>query len=342
MMIDFVDGRPTSSSCTTIIESGLDIPRANTMFIDRADMFGLAQLYQLRGRVGRASERAYCYLHHPARGGAQLRRQEAPRGAAALHRARRRLPHRLARPRDPRRRRSARRRAVGHHRRRRLRDLHDHARRGGRRAQGRADPRGARSRAHLRLARLHPRRLRARRRPASRVLQPPSSARDEQEVREIVAEIDDRYGPPPDEVELLADIMIVKGLGRRLGARRHRADRGAPRRSRSRDDTPLEPAAVMRLVNAKNSPWKLTPDMRLSRGVRRRRARRSGLRWPRSCWGIYWRLRRSNGSARALFLFAAGHVVVVATDGARKLLVVVVGRRVMRAACSLLLPKPGA
>ncbi len=54
--------------CTTIIESGMDIPRTNTIIIDRADTFGLSQLYQLRGRVGRGSERAYCYLFVPPHG----------------------------------------------------------------------------------------------------------------------------------------------------------------------------------------------------------------------------------------------------------------------------------
>ncbi|HSL10472.1 MAG TPA: transcription-repair coupling factor [Actinomycetota bacterium] len=52
--------------CTTIIESGLDVPSANTLIVDRADMLGLAQLYQLRGRVGRSSERAFAYFFFPA------------------------------------------------------------------------------------------------------------------------------------------------------------------------------------------------------------------------------------------------------------------------------------
>src|SRR4029077_1818731 len=64
-MLDFVEGRFDVLASTAIVESGLDIPRANTMIIDRADLFGLAELYQLRGRVGRSKERAYCYLVVP-------------------------------------------------------------------------------------------------------------------------------------------------------------------------------------------------------------------------------------------------------------------------------------
>lgn len=61
-MNQFYDGKFDVLLATTIVESGLDIPTANTMIIHRGDMFGLSQLYQIRGRVGRAKTRAYCYL----------------------------------------------------------------------------------------------------------------------------------------------------------------------------------------------------------------------------------------------------------------------------------------
>ena len=61
-MLGFVTGRTDILVATTIIESGLDIPNANTIFIDQADQYGLADLHQLRGRVGRYKHRAYCYL----------------------------------------------------------------------------------------------------------------------------------------------------------------------------------------------------------------------------------------------------------------------------------------
>ena len=68
VMVDFASGAFDVLVCTTIIESGLDIPNVNTMLVERADRFGLSQLYQLRGRVGRAGKRAYVYfLYDPTK-----------------------------------------------------------------------------------------------------------------------------------------------------------------------------------------------------------------------------------------------------------------------------------
>ncbi|BDV41097.1 transcription-repair-coupling factor [Geotalea uraniireducens] len=68
VMLGFMHGETNLLLCTTIIESGLDIPNANTLIVDRADTFGLAQLYQLRGRVGRSKQRAYAYFLIPGEG----------------------------------------------------------------------------------------------------------------------------------------------------------------------------------------------------------------------------------------------------------------------------------
>src|SRR3546814_8732330 len=65
----FYDRKYAVLLSTTIVESGLDIPSANTLVVHRADRFGLAQLYQLLGRVGRAKTRAYAYLTTPDHGG---------------------------------------------------------------------------------------------------------------------------------------------------------------------------------------------------------------------------------------------------------------------------------
>ncbi|MGH7553294.1 MAG: transcription-repair coupling factor, partial [Longimicrobiales bacterium] len=65
VMRRFLEGEVDVLVTTAIIENGLDVPTANTLIVDRADMFGLAQLYQLRGRVGRSHHRAYCYLLVP-------------------------------------------------------------------------------------------------------------------------------------------------------------------------------------------------------------------------------------------------------------------------------------
>ena len=65
-MLAFLRGDADVLVCTSIIESGIDIPQANTLIVERADIFGLAQLYQIRGRVGRSRERAYAYLLYPS------------------------------------------------------------------------------------------------------------------------------------------------------------------------------------------------------------------------------------------------------------------------------------
>ncbi|MGM0557696.1 MAG: transcription-repair coupling factor [Myxococcota bacterium] len=67
VMLDYIEGDVNVLVCSSIIESGLDIPNANTIVVNRADLFGLSQLYQLRGRVGRSKERAYAYLLIPPR-----------------------------------------------------------------------------------------------------------------------------------------------------------------------------------------------------------------------------------------------------------------------------------
>ena len=82
-MTSFLRGEIDVLVCSTIIESGLDVPNANTMIIDRADRFGLAELYQLRGRVGRWKNQAYCYLLLPRH---QLISSDARKRLSAIRR----------------------------------------------------------------------------------------------------------------------------------------------------------------------------------------------------------------------------------------------------------------
>jgi transcription-repair coupling factor (superfamily II helicase) len=80
-MLAFLRGEADVLVATSIIESGIDIPQANTLIVERADMFGLSQLYQIRGRVGRSRERAYAYLLYPS---ADTLTHEAGQRLAAL------------------------------------------------------------------------------------------------------------------------------------------------------------------------------------------------------------------------------------------------------------------
>ncbi len=173
VVVDFSEGRYDVLVCTTIIESGIDMPTVNTLVVERSDLLGLGQMHQLRGRVGRSGQRAYAYLFHP-------RDRTADRGGvrAAAHdrrvdRARLRLQDRDARPRDPRRRQPARRGAVGPHRRGRLRPVLPDGHRGGRRDEGRADRAAVGDQARRADRRLPPGRLRHQGGAAARGVPPP-------------------------------------------------------------------------------------------------------------------------------------------------------------------------
>ena len=103
VMQRFIDGELDVLVATTIIENGIDIPNVNTMIVNDADRFGLAQLYQLRGRVGRSNHQAYCYLLYQGHKALTRRGQGAARSDPRVHAPGFRPADRDARPRDSRR-----------------------------------------------------------------------------------------------------------------------------------------------------------------------------------------------------------------------------------------------
>ena len=263
VMIDFVDGRYDVLCCTTIIESGLDIPRANTMIVNQADRFGLAQLYQLRGRIGRSRERAFCYLVVPSD---QRMTDEAAQRLAVLQRFT----------------------ELGAGFQVATADLEI---RGagellGGKQSGLVAAVGFDTYARIleeAVAELRGQPIRPEHDPEISVDVPAflpddyipdtgqrlelyrrlAQATDQDGVRAIALEIEDRYGRLPEEAQLLCEVMVDKTMVRAIGARGY--ELGALRVVLSLGaDTRLDPAKVMRLVQQKGSRWKLTPDMRLS------------------------------------------------------------------------------
>ncbi len=263
-MLDFVEGRYDVLVATAIIESGLDIPRANTMVIDRADLFGLAQLYQLRGRVGRAKDRAYCYLIVPpadamsdearARIEALERHTELGSGfqIASLDLELRGGGDLLGGEQ------SGAVASVGFDLFCQMLDEAVHELRGEVVVHD-VDPElsfdtsavlpdeyindvGIRLSLYKRLA----------------------SAIDEAHVAELAEEMEERFGPAPQDARALVQLMEIKTELRRLKVL------GCEATSRYvtlhlREDTPLDAAKIMNLVRKPKSPYRLTPDMRLTR-----------------------------------------------------------------------------
>ena len=284
VMVDFVGGKFDILVCSTIIESGLDIPRANTMFINRADQLGLAQLYQLRGRIGRSRHRAFCYLLVP--------------GVESLSDAGR----------------QARERGMTDTARQRLATLqrftelgsgfsvasHDLEIRGagellGAKQSGQIAAVGFETYARI----LEEAVAELRGEPITRETDPElntgvaafipddyvddvgqrldlykrlSSAGDEDRVRGLLAEMRDRYGPEPPEVEALGELMVIKGLAAALQATVVDLSPGRLSLTLS-EDTPLTPEQAVELVRNRSSGFRLTPQMRLIRSLTEAEAR---------------------------------------------------------------------
>ncbi|NUP05644.1 MAG: transcription-repair coupling factor [Polyangiaceae bacterium] len=275
-MLDFVEGRYDVLCATAIVESGLDIPRANTMIIDRADIFGLAQLYQLRGRVGRSKERAYCFLVTPpqnemsdeARSRIEAIERHTELGSgfhvASLDLELRGGGDLLGAEQ------SGTIGSIGFELFCQMLDQAVHELRGEPVVHD-IDPElsvdeeallpddyiedvGVRLSLYKRLA----------------------SADGEGEVDEIAVEMEDRFGPPPDAAKRLIRLMRLKTDLRRLRAL------GCEATSRGvtihlAEDTPLEIPKVLALVQAKKSPYKITPDMRITRRISEAEAVKGGL-----------------------------------------------------------------
>ncbi len=164
VMRDFVAQRYNLLLCSTIIETGIDVPTANTIVMSRADKFGLAQLHQLRGRVGRSHHQAYAYLMVPDIEGLTKQAAAAPRRHPADGRAGQRLLPGHARPGNPRRWRGAGRKPERQHAGNRLPALQRDA------VRGRALPEGGQGARPAQPPVRHHRHQPARPRPAARRL----------------------------------------------------------------------------------------------------------------------------------------------------------------------------
>jgi transcription-repair coupling factor (superfamily II helicase) len=264
VMAEFVDGRYDVLCCTAIIETGLDIPRANTIIIDRADIFGLSQLYQLRGRVGRSRERAYCYLVTPPpsvltdearfRIEALERFTELGSGfqVASLDMELRGAGDLLGAEQ------SGNVAAVGF-------DLFVQmleeavAQQRGEEVVHEVDPDLSVDLEHflpddyiddvgLRLS----------------FYKRFASALDEEQVHETAAEMEDRFGAAPRPAADFVRVMTLKPALRELRVLGAEASRSRVT-LHLREDTPLDPAKVMELVGLPRSPYRLTPEMKLTR-----------------------------------------------------------------------------
>jgi transcription-repair coupling factor (superfamily II helicase) len=267
VMLGFLEGRTDLLCCTAIIESGLDIPNANTILIHRADLFGLAQLYQLRGRVGRSDRRAWAYLFLPPEGmltddarrrleaiqdlselgaGFRLATQDLEiRGSGNLLGAEQ----------------SGHIAAVGYEL---YMEMLDEA---VRELRGEASEREIEPEIRLPVAALLPEPYVTDVNQRLVLYKQLSSARDDAEVDEIRADLLDRYGSLPPEAERLLEVIRLKIRCRALGIEGVETS-GRELVLRVAERSRIDPHRLVQLVGRPGTPLRVTPDRRIHMQLR--------------------------------------------------------------------------
>ena len=265
-MLAFIKRKFDILVATTIIESGLDIPNVNTIFINEADKYGLADLHQLRGRVGRYKHRAYAYLLLESDKSVTpnaVKRLKAIEEFTALGAG---FKIALARPRDPRRRQYPGCRAIGPHRERRLRALLLAAGIGGPVVDQPAREAALRLLGRAGLAGLPAARLRARGPHQARALSPAGPAAHAQSFERFSPGDDRPLRPPAPPGRKPADRDRDSHHGRRVEAGTHSRREGRVRRAHLRRPKPGSNAlarrhpGLVRVVDAKKAYVPLGED----------------------------------------------------------------------------------
>ncbi|ABA87354.1 transcription-repair coupling factor [Syntrophotalea carbinolica DSM 2380] len=265
VMMDFVEGKTNVLVCSTIIENGLDIPRANTIIVNRADCFGLAQLYQLRGRVGRSHLRAYAYLlipgestlTHEARERLRVLTELTELGAGfriASHDLELRGAGDLLGPKQ-----SGQIAAIGFEMYAEL--LEDTiAELKGQQREDRIDPE-----IRLGLSAFLPEKYLPD--PNQRLVfyKQLASAEDEETLYDLADELRDRFGDPPDPTLLLMEVMKLRVLMKRLRIATADYD-GHSLTFGFAQDTPVQPDKIIALLDMDPKKYSFSPDFRL--GIR--------------------------------------------------------------------------
>jgi transcription-repair coupling factor (superfamily II helicase) len=266
-MVGFVDGESDILVSTTIVESGLDIPNANTMFVAQADRFGLAQLYQLRGRIGRSRERAFCYLL-------------VPKVAKLTDEAKRRLET-LQRFTDL---------GAGFAIASQDLEIRGAGELLGKKQSGTIAAVGFDAYTTMleeAVAELQGQEIHRPRDPELNtdvaafipddyvpdtsqrldLYKRLSAADTSDDIGEVVNEIADRYGPIRPEVQILADLMILKGIARGLGVQSLEL---SPKKLALAfaASSPIDPLKMVTLVQKQQNKYRLTADQRLLIGLR--------------------------------------------------------------------------